>query len=260
MSGEPVSALILTYNEEKKIAGCLESLAWADEIIVVDALSTDRTKEICLDKNAPWAAKLRWLERPWSGFRDQRNFSLQQAGHEWVLVVDADERCTPELASRIQGLLDGTHRRENDAYKIHRREFFQGKPIFYGMWNPSYQDRFFKKTGVAYINEIHEYPVFKQPPGMIHESLLHQSDLTVERYLEKLNRYTTIEARDRYDQGQRTNAFKLVGAFPAHAFKSFFYYMAYKDGIHGLVISLLEGVSRVVRQIKIWQIQQAGRK
>jgi hypothetical protein len=122
------------------------------------------------------------------------------------------------------------------------------------MWNPSYQDRFFRKTGVRYINEVHEYPVFAQPPGLIHESLVHRAELTVERYMDKLNRYTTLEAQDRFNQGQRASAFKLVGAFPAHAFKSFFYYKAYKDGMHGLVISLLEGVSRVVRQIKIWQL------
>ena len=104
------------------------------------------------------------------------------------------------------------------------------------------------------MNEIHEYPLFKQTPGTIHEPLLHLADLTIERYLEKLNRYTTIEAQDRYNQGQRTNAWKLIGAFPAHALKSYFYYGAYKDGLHGLVISLLEGVSRVVRQVKIWQL------
>ena len=124
------------------------------------------------------------------------------------------------------------------------------------MWNPSYQDRFFHRQGVRYVNEIHEYPVFAQPAGKIHESLMHRSDLTIERYLEKLNRYTTIEAQDRYDQGQRATLFRLVGAFPAHFLKSLFYYGAYQDGIHGVVISLLEGVSRVVRQIKVWQIAQ----
>lgn len=253
MSGRPVSALILTYNEEKKIADCLESLAWADEIVVVDAKSTDRTREICSNPNAPWAGKIRLSERAWSGFRDQRNYSLDQAKNDWVLVVDADERCTPELKARVREIL-AMAQPEYQAYKVHRKEFFQGKPILYGMWNPSYQDRFFNKTGVRYINEIHEYPQFKSPPGLIHESLLHKADLTVEKYLEKLNRYTSIEAKDRYDQGQRTSAFKLIGAFPAHAFKSYFYYGAYKDGMHGLVISLLEGVSRVVRQIKIWQL------
>lgn len=260
MSARPVSALILTYNEEKKIADCLQSLAWADEIVVVDAHSTDKTREICQRPDALWASKIRWIERDWNGFRDQRNFSLAQARNAWVLVVDADEVCTPELEKRIQALMENPNGPERSAYKVHRREFFQGRPIFYGMWNPSYQDRFFDKTGVQYINEIHEYPVFKQPPGIINESLLHQSHLTVERYMEKLNRYTTLEALDRYQQGQRTSPFKLVGAFPAHSFKSYFYYKAYKDGIHGLVISLLEGVSRVVRQIKIWQLMQQDRK
>jgi glycosyltransferase involved in cell wall biosynthesis len=259
MSARPLSALVLTYNEEKKIGACLQSLAWVDEIVVVDAHSTDRTREICLREDSLWASKIRVIEHDWSGFRDQRNFSLEQARNAWVLVVDADEICTPELEKRLKLILESPEAPERSAYKIHRREFFQGKPIFYGMWNPSYQDRFFDRTGVKYINEVHEYPVFMQPPGLIHESLLHQSDLTVERYMEKLNRYTTLEALDRYQQGQRTTRFKLVGAFPAHAFKSFFYYQAYKDGIHGLVISLLEGVSRVVRQIKIWQLMQRNR-
>ncbi len=252
--GRPVSALIVTYNEEKKIASCLEALAWADEILVVDAKSTDQTRAICLEPGRSWTPKIKVLERAWTGFRAQRNFSLSQAAHDWVLVVDADEICTPELAKKVRSLLDQPSGPELHAYKVHRQEFFQGKRIFYGMWNPSYQDRFFNKNGVQYINDVHEYPVFKNPPGKIHESLLHHSHLTVERYIEKLNHYTTIEAQDRFNQGQRTTVFKLIGAFPAHALKSYFYYKAYKDGVHGVIISLLEGVSRVVRQIKIWQI------
>lgn len=254
----PISALVLTYNEEAKIAACLASLVWADEIVVVDALSRDATRSVCQDPKAPWASRLRWTERAWTGFRDQRNFMLDQAKHDWVFIVDADEVCTPELAARVRELLSTPEGVAQAAYKVHRKEFFMGKPIFYGMWNPSYQDRFFDRRGVRYVNEVHEYPVFKKPAALIHESLLHLSDMTVERYLEKLNRYTTLEARDRFDQGQRTTAFKLVGAFPAHAFKSFFYYKAYRDGMHGLIISLLEGVSRVVRQIKIWQLMVRG--
>ncbi|MBY0471129.1 glycosyltransferase family 2 protein [bacterium] len=260
MSDLPVSAVIITYNEEKKIESCLKSLSWADEICVIDAKSTDRTKEICLDTSKPWSNKIRLVERPWSGFRDQRNYSIGQAKNDWVLVVDADEECTPELAERVRLMMSRSGGPEKRAYKVHRREYFMNKPIFHGMWNPSYQDRFFNRQGVQYVNEVHEYPVFAQPPGEIHESLLHKSDLTVEKYMEKLNRYTTIEARDRYEKGQRTSLFKLLGAFPAHFLKSMFYYGAYKDGIHGVIISLLEGVSRVVRQIKIWQLMQLERK
>lgn len=260
MARIPVSAVIITHNEEKKIGACLASLGWVDEILVVDAQSTDRTREICLDREKPWATRIRVVDRPWTGFRDQRNFSLQQAANDWVLVVDADEECTPELAARARAILDHPGGPEKNAYKVHRREFLLGKPIYHGMWNPSYQDRFFNRQGVQYVNEIHEYPVFPQPAGRIHESLLHNPDFTIERYMEKLNRYTTLEAQDRYNQGQRTNLFELVSAFPAHFFKSLFYYGAYKDGMHGVVVALLEGVSRVVRKIKVWQLMQLERR
>lgn len=255
MNRIPVSAVVLTFNEEKKIEACLSSISWADEICVIDAESADQTQKICLDSQKPWSSKMVLKTRPWTGFRDQRNFALTQTKNEWVLVVDADEICTPELRHEIERLLSIPSGPPHNAYKIHRQEYFHHKPIFYGMWNPSYQDRFFKKTGVSYINEIHEYPVFKEPPGMIDFSLLHKSDLTIEKFLEKVNRYTSIEAKDRYNQGQRASVFKLIGAFPAHFLKTLFYYKAYRDGMHGLVIALLEGVSRVIRQLKIWQIE-----
>ena len=105
------------------------------------------------------------------------------------------------------------------------------------------------------MNDIHEYPLCPKPAHLLHEPLLHAPDFSPDRFLDKMNRYTTIEARDRIRQGQRTNIFKLLGAFPAMFLKNYFYYDARKDGMHGLVISLLEGVSRVVRHIKMWQIQ-----
>lgn len=249
-----VSAVIITRNEDRNIERCLASLTWADEILVVDALSTDQTKAKCLNPAATWAKKLRFLEKSWEGFRVQRNFAMTEAKHDWLLVVDADEQCTPELAFRISELLR-SRTPSHKAYKVHRVEYFLGKPIQYGIWNPSYQDRFFHRAGVKYVNDIHEYPVFPAAPGRIHEPLLHWPDFAPERFLEKMNKYTSIEARDRINQGQRTTIFKLVGAFPAMFLKNYFYYSAYKDGMHGLVISLLEGVSRVVRHVKMWQIQ-----
>ncbi|MGZ3687570.1 MAG: glycosyltransferase family 2 protein [Bdellovibrionota bacterium] len=261
MSGLPVSAVIISFNEEKKIGACLKSLTWADEIIVVDAASTDRTREVCKDPSAPWFSKIRVLEKPWAGFREQRNFAIAQAKNDWLLVVDSDEECSPELAAKVRELLSLPGGPERKAYQVKRREFFMGKLIEHGMWNPSYQDRFFHRAGVQYVNEVHEYPKFPAVPGQIHEPLLHNSDLSVEKLIEKMNRYTTIEAQDRFDQGQRTSLFKLVGAFPAHFFKTLFHYGGYKDGLHGVVLALFEGVTRVVRQLKIWQLMmREGRK
>ena len=259
----PVTAAIICRNEAKHIARCLESLTWCNEILVVDAESNDLTPQICLDPKAPWAECLRFMSRPWNGFRDQRTFAMTEARHDWILVVDADESCSPELAQKILGFFSGAvstepgvhHEPPHRAYKIRRVEYFLGKPIFYGIWNPSYQDRFFHRAGVKYVNEIHEYPVFPKAPLDIHEPLLHAPDFAPEKFLDKMNKYTSIKARNRYEQGQRTNWFKLIGAFPAMFYKNYFYYGARKDGMHGFVISLLEGVSRVVRHVKMWQIQ-----
>jgi glycosyltransferase involved in cell wall biosynthesis len=251
-----ISACLITRDEEKHIGRCLRSLAWVDDIVIVDSGSTDRTREICLDPGAPWAGRVRFETRAWTGFKDQRNHALSLARRDWVLVVDADEECTPELRARLEGFFAGGNEPPHRAYKVKRVEYFLGKPIHYGIWNPSYQDRFFHRAGVRYVNDIHEYPVFPAAPQSLHEPLLHAPDFSPEKFLEKMNTYTSIEARDRVAQGQRTTWWKLLGAFPAMFYKNYFYYSARKDGMHGFVISLLEGVSRVVRHIKMWQIQR----
>ena len=249
----PVSVLIISRNEEKHIARCLKSLTWADEIVVIDAESTDQTPQIIKDPQAAWASKVRYMSRAWEGFQSQRNFAMASAKNDWVLVVDSDEECSPELAEKIQGFFVSGDKPPRRAYKVRRIEYFLGKPIQYGIWNPSYQDRFFNRQGVKYVNDIHEYPIFPEPAHDLHEPLHHAPDFAPEKFLDKMNKYTSIEARDRVRNGQRTNAFRLIGAFPAMFLKNYFYYGAYKDGIHGFVISILEGISRAVRHIKIWQ-------
>jgi (heptosyl)LPS beta-1,4-glucosyltransferase len=247
--------VIITQNEEAQIARCLASLTWANEIVVIDALSTDRTVSICEDAQQSWAGKARVISRAWTGFKDQRNFALEQAKNDWILVVDADEMCSPELAEKVKSLLRDPAGPPFRAYKVRRVEYLLGKPIHYGMWNPSYQDRFFHRQGVQYINDVHEYPVFPTPAAQLHEPLHHWPSLTPEKILNKMNKYTTIEARDRVAAGRRTNWFHLIATFPALSFKTYFYYGAYRDGMHGLIVALLEGVSRVVRHIKMWQFQ-----
>jgi glycosyltransferase involved in cell wall biosynthesis len=257
---EKLSLLILTYNEETHIARCLESASFADEIIIVDALSTDKTKAICTQAHSLWSKKIKFLERPWSGFRDQRNYSLEQATYDWVFVLDADEAISNELKDKLQSLLSNHNGPPFQAYQVRRIEYFLGKKITNGIWNPSYQDRFFNKNGVQYINEIHEFPKFKSPPQRLHEAIHHSPFFNSEKFLDKMNKYTSVEAMDRYKKGQRTTIFKIIFAFPAMFLKNYFYYKAYKDGIHGLIISLLEGVSRVVRHIKIWQLMEHNKK
>ena len=252
MEKTPISALIITQNEQKHIAACLESLTWADEIILVDGGSTDRTLEIARDSKAPWFSLLRVYENPWPGFLVQRNFALEKATHDWVFVLDSDEVCSAELIEEIQKLSQGSLE-AHPGYKVRRREFFLGKPIHHGIWNPSYQDRLFKKSGVSYQNWVHEYPIIDGEMGRIHQPILHHLYNNPEKFLYKMNHYTSLEAKQRVEEGQRTHWIHLIFGGPAMFFKNLFYYKAYKDGAHGVIISLLEGLSRTVRHIKIWQ-------
>ncbi len=248
-----ISAVVITRNEEKKIARCLESLSWADEIIVIDGNSEDSTAKICKDPSKPWSKKINFLSKSWSGFRSQRNFAIDQAKNDWIFSIDSDEQCSPELAKKIKQLM--TSKPSNLYYKVHRIEYFLGKAIRWGIWNPSYQDRLFNKKGVRYVNEIHEYPKYPSKPDRIHEPIYHFPSFAPDHFLEKMNKYTTIEARDRVVAGQRTNWFRMITSGPAMFLKNYFYYKAYRDGFHGFAISLLEGVSRTVRHVKIWQFQ-----
>jgi glycosyltransferase involved in cell wall biosynthesis len=252
----PVSVLLIARNEESMIARAVQSAAFAAEVVVVDACSTDRTASVAE------AAGARVVQRAWTNFSDQRNFSLGQARQEWVLVLDADEAITPALVQWLQDFFQaGRDRTAPWGYKIKRAEYFLGRRIHGACWNPSFQDRFFCRGKARYVGEIHEYPEVEG--GFIRapeEALIeHNPNVTVESFFEKMNRYTTIEAFDRYAAGQRTSLSHLAVAFFATWWKNFFYYKGYRDGAYGFVICLMEAVSRTVRHIKLWQIQEMHR-
>lgn len=249
----PVSVVMIARNEEGQIGRAMASLGFAEDIVVIDALSNDRTAEIARQAGA------RVIQRAWTNFSDQRNFSLREAKHDWVLVLDADEAVSKEL---VEWLAEFFRAARNLAapygYKIKRTEFFIGQRIYGACWNPSFQDRFFRRDKANYIGEIHEYPVVEG--GFVYAPatavLEHNPNVTAESFFEKMNRYTTIEAFDRYQAGQRTSLFHVGVAFFATWWKNFFYYKGYRDGAHGFVICVMEGVSRTVRHVKLWQIQR----
>lgn len=249
----PLSVLIIARNEAKYIARALQSVQFAAEIIVVDGGSSDQTREIAAELGAIV------IEREWNGFREQRNFALSKASHDWVFFLDADEAATPELATWFIGFFGGATNREiTNGYKIRRIEYFLGREIHGACWNPSYQDRFLRKGKAVFVGEIHEYPnveggLLRAPASA---AIQHNPNITVESILEKMNRYTTVEAWDRYSLGERTNLLHMFVTFFSTWFKNFFYYKAYRDGGHGFVIALVEAISRTVRHIKLWQIQR----
>jgi glycosyltransferase involved in cell wall biosynthesis len=249
----PISVIMIARNEEANITRAVDSVAFAEDVVVVDAESTDRTVALAT------AAGARVVSRAWTSFSDQRNFSLAQAKNTWVLVLDADEAATPGLRHWLEEFFRS---KADEAapfgYKIKRAEYFLGRRIHGACWNPSFQDRFFRRDKARFVGEIHEYPEVEG--GLVRapdEALLeHNPKVTVESFFDKMNRYTSIEAFDRYRAGQRTNLPHLAVVFFSTWWKNFFYYRGYQDGAHGFVICLMEAVSRTVRHIKLWQIQQ----
>lgn len=254
---DSISAVLIVKNEAEYISRALHSLMWCDEIVVVDAFSDDQTAEICNHPSAPWAAKLNFIQQSWLGFSEQRNFAMAQAKNEWIFFLDGDECCSPELAARIQEVLsDNKKERAPTQYKVHRQEFFLGKPIHHGIWNPSYHVRLFKKGDVHFSGEVHEGVISKCSTEKIDASIIHVENLKIERFLSKLNHYTTLQAKQDFAGGMRTGFFKIILAFPAMFLKNYLYYQGFRDGREGVAISVLEGISRTVRHLKIWQLQR----
>lgn len=248
----PVTGLLIIKNEELYIERALRSLLWCDEILVVDSFSTDQTPLLVQSPTAPWAKKLRFLQKEWLGFSEQRNYAISQAKHPWIFFLDGDEACSPELEKKILSLLASPDLTPAQ-YKIRRQEFFLKKPIYHGIWNPSFHIRFFYKDQLRFTGEVHEGVKSPYETRVIEESIIHVEDLRVERFMSKLNHYTTIQAKLDVERGMRTNLVKIFLAFPAMFYKNYFYYGAYRDGVEGFLISILEGISRTVRHLKIWQ-------
>ena len=205
MSDILLSACIITKNEERTIARAINSVRFADEIVVIDAYSSDKTVEIATQNGA------KVFQNAWAGFAAQRNFGLEHCQGKWVFFLDADEAASPDLGAELEKISREDVAKHPNCYSIKRVEYFLGKELHYGPGNPSFQWRFFKKNEVKYFGEVHEYPKFEGGVKTITLPIYHNPNLNVERFLNKLNHYTTLEALDRFGQGQRTTYFMPSG-------------------------------------------------
>ncbi|MBI3557483.1 MAG: glycosyltransferase family 2 protein [Deltaproteobacteria bacterium] len=246
-----LSACVIARNEERTLERCLKSLAFADEIVVIDAGSHDRTVEIA----RRFTSKV--IVHAWQGFARQRNVGLENCGGEWVFFLDADEEASAELGQRLKKIAFGNAAAHPNCYSIKRDEFFLGRQLRYGPGNPSFQWRFFKRNGVRFEGEVHEFPRFEGPIGLIADAAIaHWPSLGIDRFLVKLNHYTTLEALDRFAQGQRTTLFHATGTFFTTFLKNGIRYGGLWNGKEGFVLTLLESFSRVVRHLKLWVFWQ----
>jgi glycosyltransferase involved in cell wall biosynthesis len=243
-----VSALVITKNEEGNIGACLETLRWVDEVLIVDAESTDRTVEIA----SRYTQEI--FIRPWSGYGPQKNVGIERARAEWILIVDADERITPALREEIQAVLKARPPGEIAGYEIPRRNFFYGRWVRGGGLYPDYQLRLFRKVAGRYDDtRLHEHLRLHGRIERLRQPLDHHSMPTIRAHVRKMMRYTTLGAEEKLKSRASVTALDLAGRHLWTILKTFLLRGGYWDGVHGAIVALFAGMHTFVKYAKAWE-------
>ncbi len=244
-----LSVITLALNEEHNIGDCLEGVKWADEIIVVDSGSTDKTVELAKQ----YTSKVLTVE--WKGYGATKNFALQQTTGDWILWLDADERVPEELAAEMQT----TIREDNSAYAgydVARRAYFLGKWIKHCGWYPGRVTRLFRKSKSHFTEScVHEQIIVDGKIGELRNDLLHFTDPNLQHYFHKFNRYTSLAAQDVNSSGRRFSLYDILVRPPFLFFKMYILKRGFLDGIEGFVLCVVSSAYVFTKYAKLWEIQ-----
>ena len=239
-----VTAIIPTYNEEAHIEAAIRSVSWADEVLVVDSFSTDRTLELA----RPLATRI--LQREYENSASQKNWAIPQAAHPWIFLLDADERCTPELEAEVKATLAAGP--QHDAYWIYRRNHFMGQPIRYCGWQSDAVVRLFRRDTCRYeAKHVHAEIIAEGSIGRLKQRLLHYTYRDLPTYLRKADRYTNWGAHDRAANVKRITAYHLIAKPLARFCKQYFLKLGFLDGRYGLMLCMLSAYTLFIRALKI---------
>jgi glycosyltransferase involved in cell wall biosynthesis len=253
-----ITAVVIAFNEEKKIADAVRSLEWADEIIVVDSGSQDRTREIAENCGA------KIITQKWLGFSKQKQFAVDAAKNDWIFSLDADERVSEKLKYEILRLKNFSETEIADGYKISRLSFYMNRPIRHGGWYPDWQLRFFNRRKGAW-KEV-----------LIHESV----QMAAEARVEKLNadilhfsvenaahhhqmigeRYAPLAARQMYEKNRRTSPLKIATAGLSAFFQTYFLKAGVLDGLPGFCIARFAAHHAFLKHLLLWEMQKNRRR
>lgn len=250
---EPLSVLVPMKNEIQNAAACLESVRWADEVVVVDSGSTDGTLE------AARASADRVLEHEYVNSAAQKNWALPKLTHRWALIVDADERVTPALQAEIESVLADPGRK--DGYWIHRANHFLGKPIRSAGWQRDKVLRLFDRTKGAYepLHVHAEVVIQGGNVGTVTEPLVHHTYRDLDQYFEKFHRYTRWSANDLRDRGIRASAARLLFRPPLRFLRMYLLEGGFREGRHGIVLCGLAAFSVFMKYARRWEMEIGGR-
>ena len=248
----PLSVAIIALNAAAQIEPCLESVAFADDVVVVDSGSTDATAEICRRHGA------RVDQKEWLGFGRQKQHAVSAARHDWVLCLDVDERVSPELARSIAEAVRGNRYR---AWRMARRNRFLGRWLAHGEGYPDWSVRLFHRANAGWSNdEVHEAVLTTAEVGTLQGDLLHESAEDIATYIAKQNRYTTLHAQALYRQGVRGSYLRLLTSPLARFVKFYLSRLGLLDGGPGFAHIVIGCNNSFHKYLKLIELDKAARQ
>jgi glycosyltransferase involved in cell wall biosynthesis len=244
-----LSVTIITRDEEAQIGHCLESVRWADEIIVVDTGSVDRTLEICHKYTASV------YSRAWKGYVPAKNAALGHATGDWILSLDADERVSDGLRAEIARLLQQAPDMVADGYAVPRRNYLWGRWLRHGGLYPDYQIRLFKRAkGRFKTQRVHESIAINGRIEWLQHPIEHHSYQGIGDVIQRLDRYSELAALDLHDQGRPFRWPALVMRPAGRFLRNYVLKQGFRDGIPGLIMAVSYAYSVFAREAKLWEL------
>jgi glycosyltransferase involved in cell wall biosynthesis len=245
-----LTVTIITKDESAHIAEALKSVAWADEIVVVDSESSDDTAAIAREYTD------RVIVRPWPGYTAQKNYAASIASYDWILSVDADERVTPALATEITALLETAPSRP--GYRIPRVTWHLQRWIRSTDWYPDYQLRLYDRRAGEWTGRyVHESVTVRGVAGQLKGELQHFAFSDIADHLETIDRYTTYAAREMHESGRRAGLWQLAFHPPLAFLRNYGLRGGMREGLAGLIVSVMNSYYVFLKFAKLWELQRA---
>ena len=251
MRASKITAAIITKNEEKNIKGCIDSVkGWADEIVVVDGYSEDKTAEIAR------ALGVKVVEHRFEGnFAKERNMAMESATSDWVLHIDADDRVTQDFKNMVDAVIDKDE--EVDVYKFKRKSFFLGHFMEHGGWY-HYVPNLVKRDKVRFEGVLHERPVFSRKISAIEADIEHYPFDNIAQFIERHNRYSTLEAKRIFEDNGPSQKSHIRKNMIGRSFKIFWKIYVkkkgHREGVYGLVFAILFAFMNFLIWAKYWEL------
>lgn len=248
-----ISAIVTTYNEEREIAECIRSLEWCDEILVVDSYSTDGTVDIICS-----FPQVRLIQHTYYGSAAQKNWAMDRTSHEWILIFDADERCTSELRREIEELLEQGP--EHDCYRIRRRLFFLGKHIRFSGFQRDLVVRLVRRGCGRYPNRrVHADMMTLGTVRALHNAMDHYMVRDLSEYAQRVCKYGTWGAAQGWKDGRRSGFAQIVIRPTWRFLRTYFVQLGILDGPHGLIFCAMQAFGTFLKWGILWGWRMTGK-